>query len=656
MFGKPASGFAPRRKLIPGRYSRSLLDIALLSGAFAFAYLLRFDFDVPSEYQVRTWLQLPIAVGLFLVSFRICGIHTFIWRYVGIAELPSFAGAVILGSVPLVVARMALPDRLAMLRVPLSVSLMFMVLSFLGIMGIRVLRRMVYEYVHLAINDAPDVRPRSTLLIGAGRAGTMAAKELMGRRDSSVRPLGFIDNDPEKLGAVVSGLRVLGHIDDLERIVRETRAEQVIITLASVSGDDIRQIVQRCEEIPIKVRQIPPFGEVVAGKVRVSAIRDVEIEDLLAREPVILEPSEAQRFIEGQTVMVTGAGGSIGSELCRQVLALGPAKLLMLERSEPALYQIHREVTRSQKAELFPLVADVTDEARISSILARHRPDVVFHAAAHKHVPMMELNPVEGIKNNVFGTHLMARLSGDAGVRAFVLISTDKAVRPSSMMGASKRLAELAIQGEQRRYRDTRFVAVRFGNVLGSAGSVIPLFKEQIAAGGPVTVTHPDMERYFMTIPEASRLVVEAGAMGTGGEIFVLDMGEPIRIVDLARRMIQLSGLRPEEDIPITFSGVRPGEKLTEDLHQDGELIEKTRHPQIFIGTIAEMLTESLEVAIVQLERHCREDDEEAVRRYVSMLIPEATVVCDREPPSAPPVLATRNETLLDLKSALSSS
>lgn len=616
-----------RKKLRPARYLRLSLDLAVLMGAFSLAYLLRFDFDVPEEYRRRTLVQLPLVVALYYGSLRAFGVYSFIWRYIGISELTRFGAASLVACVPLLVARMSLLNEWAILSVPLSVTLMFTVLAFVGTVGMRVLRRMAYEQARKKRVEITNVRQQPTLLVGAGRAGILTARELSGRRDLSVKLVGFVDDDPEKQGAVLQGLKVLGTTADLERIVRAERIDQVIITIAAASRDDLRRIVQVCESVPVKARVIPALDAVLSGKVRVSAIRDVDIEDLLARDPVKLESEARQRFVRGKIVMVTGAGGSIGSELCRQALALKPSRLLLIERCEPSLYVVHRELAANipTGTELLPLIADIGDEHRMRSLFSRHRPDVVFHAAAHKHVPMMECNPVETLKNNVFGTLNLSRLAGEYGTEAFVLVSTDKAVRPSSMMGASKRLAELVIQWQQQAFA-TRFVAVRFGNVLGSAGSVIPVFREQIAAGGPVTVTHPDMERYFMTIPEASRLVMEAGAMGTGGEIFVLDMCDPVRILDLARRMIQLSGLRPHEDIPIVITGIRPGEKLREDLYQNGEEIEKTRHPKIFIGTIAPILHENVDVAMEKLMAICRRDDEDEARSYVASLIPEATV------------------------------
>jgi len=404
-----------------------------------------------------------------------------------------------------------------------------------------------------------------------------------------------------------------------------------------VSRQQLDRITRICASIPVKARLIPGFGDILDGKVGVSRLRDVQIEDLLGREQVHLEEEELRRFMTGKVIMVTGAGGSIGSELCRQVMKFKPSKLLLVERAEPALFAIDRELRMAfQGLDIVPLLADVGDEERMRGVFVQYSPQVVVHAAAHKHVPLMEANPFETMKNNVFGTRNVGRLAGMHGVEVFVMVSTDKAVRPASMMGASKRCAELVVQDLDRKY-DTRYVAVRFGNVLGSNGSVIPIFREQIEKGGPVTVTHPDMKRYFMTIPEASQLVLQAGAMGEGGEIFVLDMGEPIRIVDLATRMIELCGLRPGEDIEVAFSGVRPGEKLFEELETEGESIEKTRHPKIFIGRIAGADSRALQSALDAVQVASRDYDVPSLRRTLQTLLPEAEMGVPRRPVTAAP-------------------
>ena len=452
-------------------------------------------------------------------------------------------------------------------------------------------------------------------------------RELAGRSLGELDVKGFVDDDLTKQGSVIHSVPVLGTTRDLARLVLAHDIDHVIITMGRAPRDQMRRILDLCERVPVSARIIPGLAEILEGGVSMTRVRNVEIEDLLGREPVKLEIDAVRAFITEKTVMVTGAGGSIGSELARQIARFRPARLLLVERAEPALFVIDRELRESfGELEIVPLIADVTDALRMESVFRNYGPDAVFHAAAHKHVPMMEHNPGEAIKNNVIGTRTVAELAGRFGCGAFVLISTDKAVNPTSVMGATKRVAELVIQDLDARFAGTRFVAVRFGNVLGSTGSVIPIFREQIQRGGPVTVTHPDMVRYFMTIPEASQLVLQAGVMGEGGEIFVLDMGEPVKIVDLARDMIRLSGFRAGDDIEIVFSGVRPGEKLFEELHMTGEEVTKTRHPKIFIGRIAGIESAELAAGIQAVWPAAQRGDAALVREGLARLVPEATI------------------------------
>jgi FlaA1/EpsC-like NDP-sugar epimerase len=442
---------------------------------------------------------------------------------------------------------------------------------------------------------------------------------------------GFVDDDPSKQGSVIHGFPVLGTTEDLPRLVRDMGIAQVVITIARISRRDILRIIDVCHKVPVKLRIIPGLYQIIQGKVQVSRIRNVQIEDLLGREPVELDEAQVGGFLANRSVMVTGAGGSIGSELARQVARFRPSHLLLVERAEFALFEIDQELRRSfPELSILPLVADVGETARMRSIFESHRPHVVLHAAAHKHVPMMEANPAEAIKNNILGTRTLGELAGEVGVEAFVLISTDKAVRPTSVMGASKRVAELVVQDLGRKYR-TRYVAVRFGNVIGSAGSVVPIFREQIRRGGPVTVTHPDMRRYFMTIPEAAQLVLQAGAMGEGGEIFILDMGEPVRILDLAVAMITLTGLKPFEEMDIVFTGLRPGEKLYEELELFGEDIAKTRHPKIFIGKLGSYSSDEVERALLRLAEFARGANNDEARRFLNSFLPEAKLSVRRE-------------------------
>ncbi|MCP9496175.1 MAG: polysaccharide biosynthesis protein [Pyrinomonadaceae bacterium MAG19_C2-C3] len=629
------------KRFMPRRWSRLhvkqlhlVLDLMVLIGAFAVAYLLRFDFDIPPEYVSRALVQMPYVVLLQFAMIIAFGIYNFIWRYIGMAEIKAFIKAALISALPIITLRAGLPTEMQEWRVPLSVTIMSTILGFGGVLGLRIMRRAAYERYEKRPRQArtPQNAKKPVLLIGAGRAGVMTAREIGSRGDFDLEVKGFVDDDREKHGSVIHGVKVLGGINDLPRLVRELSIDHVIISIVRASRSDFRRLLDLCEQIPVKVRIIPGLSDILQGKVKVTRIRDVQIEDLLGREPVRLEEENIKIFLTDKAVMVTGAGGSIGSELAQQVARFKPSSLLLVERAEGALYNIDRELRAAfPELNIITLVADICDEIRMRSIFNRHRPHVVFHAAAHKHVPMMEFNPCEAIKNNVLGTRLLGELAGYFGSEAFVMISTDKAVRPTSVMGAAKRVAELAIQNLNHEYK-TRYVAVRFGNVIGSAGSVIPLFREQISKGGPVTVTHPDMVRYFMTIPEAAQLVLQAGAMGKGGEIFVLDMGEPVKIFDLAKDTITLTGLRPFEDVDIIFTGLRPGEKLFEELEMTNEQATKTRHPRIFIGRIAAYPEELVQQALQRLTFFTQNGQEQELRVYLNELLPEARLTVRDEP------------------------
>jgi FlaA1/EpsC-like NDP-sugar epimerase len=603
-----------------------LVDLLVLSAAFTLAYLVRFDFDLPATESAHFLIQLfPIVLFQF-VLLRLAGVYTFIWRYVGMAELRTFLKAALYSAVPLLFMRLLLTAEFQTLRIPVSIILMDSVLAFGGVLGVRVLRRDIYETwgKRYHINGKDKSARKSILLIGAGRAGVMVAKEIQGRSDTDLHIVGFVDDAPQKQGSAIFGIKVLGTTKELPQLVSQLNIDHVVVSIAEASRADFRRILKICEEIPVKVRTIPCLYEVVQGKVKVSRIRDVQVEDLLGREPVQLDEPEIARFVAGKVVMVTGAGGSIGLELARQVARFRPSEILLVERAEFALFSIDRELRASwPDLEIVPLVADIGRESRMRSIFKKHRPSLVLHAAAHKHVPMMEFNATEAVRNNVLATNLLGELAAEFNVEAFVLISTDKAVRPSSVMGATKRTAELVIQDLSNRFA-TRYVAVRFGNVIGSTGSVIPIFNEQIRKGGPVTVTHPEMTRYFMTIPEAAQLVLQAGAMGQGGEIFILDMGKPVRILELAKSAITLSGLRPYHDIDVVFTGIRPGEKLFEELELTEEQTSRTQHPKIFIGKINAYPQEKMRDALERLTVLSESGSDVGIRNCLNELLPEA--------------------------------
>jgi FlaA1/EpsC-like NDP-sugar epimerase len=622
----------PKRHLLATGI-QAFLDLSLLVAAFTAAYLLRFDFEIPSD-EFRNFIsQLPLVVLLQFVALTVSGARNSIWRYTDLLHLKSFLYAAFATLFILTLMRFGLVPYQAW-RVPLSVNFIDVLLAFGGVYAIRVLRRAEYEYKQKRVQlkkhsngngNGNGKKKRSVLLIGAGRAGLLAAKEMDARGDLDVAIKGFVDDDRAKLGrTVVQGYRVLGATQDLRRLVHTHGINHVIITIAHASRHQIHRIVKICDEIPVKVRIIPELYEIIEGRVEISRIRDVEIEDLLGREPVQLDTESIKQELAGKTVMVTGAGGSIGSELARQVMRFGPAHLLLVERAEFALFDIDCELRAAHpKSSIEALVADVGDASRMRAIFNRYRPQVVIHAAAHKHVPLMESNATEAVQNNVLNTRMLAELAGEFKSEVFVLISTDKAVRPTSIMGASKRAAELVAQDLNRAY-DTRFVAVRFGNVIGSAGSVIPIFREQIRNGGPITITDKRMKRYFMTIPESAQLVLQASVLGKGGEVFILHMGEPVRIMDLAETLITLSGLKPHEDIQIVETGVRPGEKLYEELSFETEETVPTSHPKIFINKLATAEPDTLQTALKVLTRLVGERNEDELRRFLNGLLPEA--------------------------------
>ncbi len=568
------------------------------------SYELRFDFSMPprDHYEflcVALWL-IPAKLGLLLFIGHFAGLLS----YFSIPDLKRLFYALAVGSLLAAGVWIATGGAFAP---PRSVILADGLLSLLVLAAIRVLFRRFRE-VYLHTGEYQDVRVSRIGIIGAGDAGAALASELLLKNRLGLRPIVFFDDDTSKWNRRLHGLPVVGAPEVLLDHRRNWKLDKVIIAMPSAPGKRIREIVNVLQQAGLKFETVPSMDQLASGRVKVSQIRPVEIEDLLGREPVQLETDNIRKVLEGQVVMVTGAGGSIGSELCRQIATYNPRSLLLVERSEVQLFPIEQQLNRLGHGRLIvPLIADILDRPRMQAIFTEHRPQVVFHAAAHKHVPIMESHPCEAIKNNSLGTARLATLALEFGVSRFVLISTDKAINPTSVMGATKRLAEIFVQSlwasqpgngvdraqpqepefdfvtqSHRRQPDgTKFMAVRFGNVLGSSGSVIPTFKEQIAAGGPVTVTHPEVTRYFMTIPEAVGLVLQSAAQGRGGEIFVLDMGKPIRIVNLARQLIELSGLKPGEDIEIRFVGLRPGEKLFEELSHENENLLPTNHPKI---------------------------------------------------------------------------
>ncbi|MCY7376438.1 MAG: polysaccharide biosynthesis protein [Pyrinomonadaceae bacterium] len=621
-------------------------DIAVLSGAFFLAYLFRFEFELSEYYLDNALTQLPFVVFIQFAALFLVGAYSIIWRYVSLEDIKAFLKAALISGVILILIRLLVSnEQFSRWQVPLSIILFDTGLAFGGLLALRILRRFAYEVSEKRTFRLTKrrVKPKMTLFVGAGRVGALAVRDVLGRADAELDVKGFIDDDRRKKGGSVSGVKVLGTTDDLARLVGELNIEQVVIAVDQAQGKDIRRIIDICREIPVKTQIVPSLHEIIHGRVQISRIRDVQIEDLLGRETVQLDDENLHEFLTDKVVMVTGAGGSIGSELVRQITEFNPKLLLLVERTEFALFQIERELAKNfLKTNFLPLIADISDEPRMREIFAEYKPAVVFHAAAHKHVPLMETNPTEAIKNNVLATKLIGELAGKSGVKDFVLISTDKAVNPTSVMGASKRVAEIVLQNLNRIY-PTNYVAVRFGNVLGSAGSVVPIFREQILKGEAITVTDPEMTRYFMTIPEASALVLQAGALGTGGEIFILDMGKPVKILALAEDMIRLSGLQPYEDIDIVFTGVRQGEKLFEELEITGESLLKTTHPKIFIGKIAAYSSEDVAAIVSSFRQAVEENNTDKIRRLFNHFLPEAKITEDKKESFAATAASSEN-------------
>jgi len=485
--------------------------------------------------------------------------------------------------------------------------------------GLRMVIRLYYE----EFRTVELGRLKRFLIVGAGNTGESLLREIHRMRVVEYEVVGFIDDDPSKQGIRIHGLPVLGTVEQLAQICKDKNIEEVAIAMPSATVPQRRRVVQVCQGTKVRFRTVPSMTDIASGRFRVSQIRDVNITDLLGREAVQLDEDSIETFIKDKTILVTGAGGSIGSEMCRQICLFGPKLLLLVEQAENPLFYIERELReRFPSISLTAVICDITDRTRVEGIFDKYRPEVVIHAAAHKHVPLMELNPGEAIKNNVVGTQTVADAADKFGTGNFVMISTDKAVNPTSIMGSSKRVAELYVQ-DLNRTSKTHFVTVRFGNVLASEGSVVPIFKKQIAEGGPVTVTHPEMKRYFMTIPEASLLVLQAASMGQGGEIFVLDMGEPVKIMDLARELITLSGFRPDEDIEIVFTGPRPGEKLFEELSIKGEDMQETRHPKIGIWKNIPMDRDRLRRGISELVNLAGTGEHQSITAKIKELVPE---------------------------------
>jgi len=617
-----------RRALVVG------IHLALWTAAFFLALALRFEFDVPDKF----WKILPLLlVGSLLtrtVTHWYVGLFHGLWRYSGSRDLRSLIQATTISTVFFAAIWALLGPDISHKTFPRSIFVLDWAFSIMIVGGLRFSIRTFREISIQNTIPRSEGPRRRLLVIGAGDAGEMLMREIVRIYGRRYQPLGFLDDNTSKHGERIHGVPVLGPIASVTEIAEREKIDEIILAIPSMNGREMRKLVELCRPSGAQIRTVPGVDRLIDGRVTVSQLANVNLEDLLGRQPVVLDTETLAQFLNDRIVMISGAGGSIGSELCRQVGRFNPKRIVLVEQTENSLFHVERKLRAEfPHIEVSAQICDICDLKRIERVFDNERPHVLFHAAAHKHVPLMEANPGEAIKNNVFGTRKLADLADRFGVEKFVMVSTDKAVNPSSIMGASKRVAEIYVQALSQRSR-TQFVTVRFGNVLGSDGSVVPLFQEQIAKGGPLTVTHPDMTRYFMTIPEACQLIMQAGAMGKGGEIFVLDMGEPVKIVDLARDLIRLSGLEPDRDIEIKFSGIRPGEKLFEELTVDEEQVDKTKHPKIFVGRFRVKAMEEIDSALEDLHALTDGADLDAVKRAFKAIVPEYQGVMAR--PSVP--------------------
>jgi FlaA1/EpsC-like NDP-sugar epimerase len=593
-------------------------DGALVALAWWLAFELRFDQGVPPYYDTLFRKTILIVVGIKLLVFILFGFYDRWWRYVSTRDMWGAARGVTVASlVADVTVYFASP--VADIRLPRSIAVMDWLLLLAFVAGTRLIARSVFE------RPTPGrlvARGKEVLVVGAGEAARDTIREMHRNPQLGYTPIGLVDDDPRKKNIRIHGVRVLGTTADLPHLLRDNRPDEVLIAVPSASGEFRRNVVTKTREQGVPVKTLPGLHELISGDIDLALqIRPVQVEDVLGREPVDVDLDSAAPYVEGKTVLVTGAGGSIGSELCRQLARLGPQRLILVDLGEGALFEIERELVNERGfSAAVPVLADIGNETKMQQVFERYEPSVVFHAAAYKHVPLMEANPLESVRNNALATKVVADAAVEHGVARFVLVSTDKAVNPKTVMGQSKAICEWVVEAYGARDDiSTRFVAVRFGNVLGSSGSVIPIFRRQIEKGGPVTVTHPEMTRFFMTIPEAASLVIQAGAIGGEGHVFVLDMGEPVKIVDLAEQMIRLSGKDPGE-IGIEFVGTRPGEKLHEQLWGDNETVVATAHPKIrrVSGAVVDALW--LEDELAELERLVEGGETlEAVSRLAAM-------------------------------------
>ncbi|MDO8663821.1 MAG: nucleoside-diphosphate sugar epimerase/dehydratase [Candidatus Wildermuthbacteria bacterium] len=594
-----------------------IADVISISAAIYLAFLLRFEWQIPDPYLQNAFWMIILAIVFTLPSFLFFRLYSFSWSYVSTQELISLTKALISAWIFLEASLFVLQTQPIFSGFPRSTLFISFILAFIFSGGTRFAKRI---YLQL-FRDKKEDKER-ILIVGAGATGEQTLRNILSSM-SDYQPVGFIDDDQTKQGILIHGIKVLGRVEDIPRIVAQNSIESMIIAFPAAGSRVIRRAVELGRIAKLKkIKIIPSIGDIINGQASIGELREVEVEDLLGREPVSLDKTAISGFLGNKKILITGSAGSIGSELCRQIVKFNPSSILLLDQDETGIFNILNDLKgRFPKPKVFSSVGDVLDEERIDRIFKNFRPQIVFHAAAYKHVPLMEENPDEAVKNNIFGTEVLARASLKYEVEKFIFVSTDKAVKPSSVMGVTKRVGEMICQSLNLD-ASAKFISVRFGNVLNSRGSVIPVFREQIKKGGPVEITHPDMQRYFMTTSEACLLVMQAGAMGQGGEVFVLDMGEPIKILDLAKEMIRLSGLEPDKDVPIVFIGIRPGEKLSEETLTAEEGIIATQNQKIFIAKLSDIDPCKLNSGLEKLKKAATIGSREGIVGTLAELVP----------------------------------
>jgi FlaA1/EpsC-like NDP-sugar epimerase len=604
-------------RVLRSRWAAFAHDLLWVPLALFLSYWLRFNMGpIPEIYWSVAIMLLTVALPVQGIVFWHSGLYRGMWRFASIPDLIRILKAVGLG-VSLTFLIVFVAERLE--GVPRSILLLYPLLLTLGLSG----PRMFYRWIKDRRFDLREKPVQRALIAGAGRAGEMLVRDLL--KHGQYLAVGFVDDDPFKQGREIHGVRVVGKLAETAQLIDELDVDVVLIAIPSATQETMRQLVRICMEARVASRTLPTLAELADGRVEVSRLREIRIEDLLGRDPINLDDAGLHDFLDQKCILITGAGGSIGSELCRQILRYAPGMMILLDHSEYNLYRIDQEVhDHPNCGQILSLLGDVRDPDRMRWLFETYHPQIVFHAAAYKHVPIVEENPAEGIKTNILGTKQIADLASEYQAEKFVLVSTDKAVNPSNVMGASKRAAEIYCQNLNGRV-NTRMITTRFGNVLDSTGSVVPLFRQQIASGGPVTVTHPDVSRFFMTIQEACQLILQAAAIGEGGEIFVLDMGSPVRIKDLAEQMISLSGLEPGRDIEIQLTGLRPGEKLHEELFYSFEVPSGTKHPKIMLAAAREYDWHGLQTLLARLQEAGRKRDVGMLHRTLKEIVPEFT-------------------------------